>query len=109
MPIYYVKLKDHVSVESFDEALRAAASGRAPRYMLIDTLPMSGYDPEVRSWFGSTWTKKYPIGALAGISDKMVWRVVGSAVGLAARVPTKIFATVDEGRQWLEEIERRER
>ncbi len=105
MPIYYVKIANHITVPYFEEMLRPAARGSEPRFMIIDTLAMTGYDSEVRTWFSGTWTKQHPIHCLAGISDKFIWRVVGSAVGLAARVPTRIFGTVAEAQAWCDDLE----
>jgi len=109
MPIYVCKLVGRGTVASFTAALHEATVGPEPRYLMVDTLEMTAYDGEVRSWFIDEWAKKYPIRAIGGVSEKMLWRMVGFAVGMAVGVPTNIFLRSEEAHHWLEKLIERDR
>jgi len=67
------------------------------RCLIVDCLTMTGYDPDARSEFVRWVRERKPLlRCVAIVTDKVLWRMVVGAMGLASQVPTQAFDTRDQ-------------
>lgn len=89
-----------------DDLARVAAGllGNDQVALLFDVLRMTGYDPPIRDLY-IDWHNKHKarLAKVAVVTDRSLWRMVVSTVGMAVRAKVKTFTRVDEARAWCEE------
>lgn len=100
MTIATVQLRGHLTVLAVEAALSAVDATATA--VLVDALAMTDYDAEARAAFVA-WNDRVRerITRVAVVIDKPLWRMVISAMGVAARQKMKAFDTVDAARAWL--------
>ena len=96
-----VVLEGHLTQPS----LEAALSALRPRHgstLIVDCTTMTGYDPDARAFFVD-WHRRQRdyIGAVAIVTDKMLWHMIVGAMALASGQRMRAFATLDEARAWI--------
>ena len=95
-----VQLRGHLTALALESALSAVdASAQA---LLVDALEMTDYDAEARSAFVA-WNERVRdrIQRVAIVTDKPIWRMVISAMGVASRQKMRAFGSTREAREWL--------
>ena len=83
-------------------ALNAAVPDEMRVCLLINCLPMTGYDLEVRHTFVE-WNKAHlpRIASVAVVTTKPAWQMVVAAMAMASGQQMRSFPTVDEAQAWL--------
>lgn len=98
-----VSLRGHLTEEALGSSLaRIEPALLAERTgLVIDASQMTGYDDAARSLFVA-WNARYRsrIARVAIVTDKVLWRVVISAMGLASRQEMKPFTSLSEAQRW---------
>ena len=102
-----VRLQGHLTDASLRQALPSVDIVGAPADgigVLIDALPMTGYDLDARSAFVD-WAKQTrgKVRRIAIVTSNPLWRVVINGMGLATRQPIRPFDARAEAELWLNE------
>ena len=81
-----------------NEQLERLGGGR----LLVDCLAMTDYEGEARRLF-TEWNaqNKHRVHGVAVVTDKLLWHMVVSTIGLASRQTMKAFSDIDEAHAWL--------
>lgn len=95
-----VQLRGHLTALALESALSAVDSSATA--VLVDALEMTDYDAEARTAFVA-WNRRTRdrIQRVAVVTDKPIWRMVISAMGVASRQKMRAFASKSEAREWL--------
>lgn len=98
-----VTLRGHLTVSSLERELAPleALLRSGHRALIVDASQMTSYDDEARSQFVA-WNRLYKdrIGRVAIVTDRLMWRMVISAMSLAAQQEMQAFASLDHARVW---------
>jgi hypothetical protein len=100
MPIATVQLRGHLTVLALEAAL--AAVDTSATALLVDALGLTDYDAGARTAFVA-WNERVRdrVERVAIVTDKPLWRMVISAMGVASRQKMKAFDTEATARAWL--------
>ena len=107
MNVLPIVLKGHLTGPALERALETVTwslEGKSDDCALVfDCLEMTGYDTEIRDIY-ITWHRRFKdrIKRVAVVTDRQLWRVVVSTVGLAVRGQVKTFNTLSPARSWAE-------
>ena len=104
LTIVRVTLHGHLTKEQLERELGVPAlqSVKGKIGLFVDCLQMKSYDTEARSYFVEWHKKMQPhIEKTAVVLNQPVWRIVVSAMGLAASMPMTAFDTSVEAERWL--------
>ena len=101
MTIAMVRLRGHLTEIALEEALATVPPEATA--LLVDALGMTGYDGKARDTFVA-WNARVRdrIGRVAIVTDKPLWRMVITAMGVASRQRMKAFEGEAPARAWLE-------
>ncbi len=70
--------------------------------LLVDCLTMNDYEGEARRLF-TEWNaqNKNRVEGVAVVTDKLLWHMVVSTIGLASSQTMKAFSSADDAEAWL--------
>lgn len=87
-----------VEFAALDDVLNA---GGECLYLVVDSLAMTGYDPEARDLF-VRWHAEHRahMRGVGVVTDRMLWRMVVGAMALASRQTMRTFSGVQEALEW---------
>jgi hypothetical protein len=89
--------------EKFAPVERQLARDKSARYgLLVDIVGMTGYDNDARSQYIAWHNQHRDQLAVAVVTASTMWRMVISAVALAAHGQMRAFDSADAARSWLE-------
>jgi hypothetical protein len=109
--VFTVEIVGYLTAETFGDELERVSAGLHGDSvaLLFDILRMTGYEPPVRDLYIGWHAKhKAEIAKVAVVTDRSIWRMVVSAVGLAVRAQVKTFTRVRDAKSWCEEKPLRE-
>ncbi|HSQ66738.1 MAG TPA: STAS/SEC14 domain-containing protein [Polyangiaceae bacterium] len=95
-----VQLRGNLTALVLESALSAVDSSATA--VLVDALEMTDYDAEARTAFVA-WNERTRdrIQRVAVVTEKPLWRMVISAMGVASRQKMRAFASTSDARDWL--------
>jgi len=96
-----VQLRGHLTALALESALSAVDSSATA--LLVEALEMTDYDAEARTAFVA-WNERTRgrIQRVAIVTDKPIWRMVISAMGVASRQKMKAFDSIAAAQAWLQ-------
>jgi hypothetical protein len=100
--IVQANLEGQLTQSSLLRALNAAVPDETRVCLLINCLPMTGYDLDARNTFVE-WNKAHRprIAGVAIVTIKPAWQMVVAVMAMASGQQMRAFAAVDEARSWL--------
>ncbi len=106
MRVFTIEIVGHLTVEALGDELDRVSSGMhgGDIALLFDVLRMTGYDPPIRDLY-IEWHQrnKQAIAKVAVVTDRSLWRMIVSTVGMAVRAQVRTFARVNDAKAWCEE------
>jgi SpoIIAA-like len=103
--VFTIDIVGHLTTEMLGDELERVGSGlrvtSTPSAVLFDVLQMTSYDPPIRDLY-ITWHGKNRdrIGRVAVVTDKSLWRMIVSKVGLAVRAQVRTFSERRMAEEW---------
>ncbi len=101
-PIVQAHLTGHLTQASLLRALNSAVLDDARLCLIINCLPMTGYDLDARHTFVE-WNKAHRprISGVAVVTTKSAWQMVVAVMAMASGQQMRAFVTLDEATAWL--------
>lgn len=104
-PVVVMRLSgflDAAQVQSAMAEADARLDGLGAGRLLVDCLAMDDYEAEARRLF-TEWNarNKGRVERVAVVTDKLLWHMVVSTIGLASSQTMKAFSDIDEAHLWL--------
>lgn len=109
LPQLTVTLRGHLTADALRaELTRVEPTMKAERNgIIVDARQMTGYDDAARDLFVDWNTRnRGRIARVAIVTDKLLWRMVISAMGLASKQEMKSFAAYSDALVWASAPER---
>lgn len=100
-PIAHATLAGHLTQASLLRALNLAVPDDLRVCLVINCLPMTGYDLDARHTFVE-WNAAHRgrIAGVAVVTTKSAWHMVVAVMALASGQQMRAFATVDDATSW---------
>jgi hypothetical protein len=101
-PIAQASLEGHLTQASLLRCLNAAVFDQARSCLLINCLPMTGYDLDARHTFVE-WNKVHRarVAGVAIVTTKPAWQMVVAVMAMASGQQMRAFTTLDDALAWL--------
>lgn len=100
-----VTLRGHLTVSALERELAPIERqlGDGPHPVIVDASAMSGYEEDARSRFVD-WSRRHRdrIAGIAIVTDRLMWRMVISAMSVASTQEMRAFDSLDAARAWTE-------
>lgn len=105
MPVATVRLRGVLTEHDLNTALGAVDPKTTG--LLVDACDMTDYEPAARSLFVE-WSRgrRGTLKRIAIVVRVPLWRMVVSAMGIAARLDMRAFETVEQAEAWLAPVRR---